>query len=95
MIFNILLGSIILGITIWVHKHTYRGIRRNGELIPLLFPMWLLISMIIVAFIPILNIIVFSIGLIFWFAYYFTNDIRLENTPKWFNSIRNFLTRQV
>ena len=62
---------------------------------PVPFPMWLLLSVVVASFIPVLNTILFIIGIIVWGAGYADNDIRLGNLPKWFKSVQEFLTKQV
>lgn len=91
---------IILTITIWVHRHTYETTYKHGKYVadldyPVPFPMWLLLSVVVASFIPVLNTILFIIGIIVWGASYADNDIRLGNLPKWFKSVQEFLTKQV
>lgn len=100
MIIHVLLSLILITISIWILKHTYRAEREDGKYVaclddPVPFPVQSLILLIILLYIPILNIIVFIVGLARWLVDYIEDDIRLGNTPKWFNSIQNFLTRQV
>ena len=90
----------MLTITIWVHRHTYETTRKYGEYVadlnyPVPFPMWFLLSVVVVSFIPILNTTLFIIGIIIWSTSYADNDIRLGNLPKWFKSVQEFLTKQV
>ena len=97
----IIVSSIMLTITIWVHRHTYGVIRQNGKWVadlddPNQCPLWLLIVATIVFFIPILNITVFCAGALAWLAVYKIEDeIRLGNLPKWLKSVLEFLNRQV
>ena len=100
MIIHVLLSLIFITISIWILKHTYRTERENGKYVaclddPIPFPMWSLILLIILLYIPIVNIIAFITGVGAWLINYVEDDVRLGNTPKWFNSIQNFLTRQV
>ena len=90
----------ILTITIWVHRHTYETTRKHGKYVadlnyPVPFPMWFLLSIVVVSFIPILNTTLFIIGIIIWSTGYADNSIRLGNLPKWFKSVQEFLTKQV
>lgn len=96
----LIVGVIMLTITIWVHRHTYGAIYKHGEYVadlddPAPFPMWLLLSVVVVSFIPIVNVILFLIGMMGWFINCAENDVRLGNLPKWFKSVQEFLTKQV
>jgi len=96
----LMVGVIILTITIWVHRHTYGVTRKHGEYVadlddPAPFPMWLLLSVVVVSFIPIANVVLFITGMIIWFINYTEDEVRLGNLPKWFKSVQEFLTKQV
>lgn len=100
MIFYVLLPLILITISIWIIKHTYRTKRENGKYVaclnsPLPFPVWSLILLVIFLYIPLFNIVIFTTGLFGWLINYLEDNIRLGDTPKWFNSIQNFLTKQV
>lgn len=95
-----MVGVIMLTITIWVHRHTYGVIYEHGEYVanlddPAPFPMWLFLSVVVVSFTPIVNVILFISGMIEWIINYVEDDIRLGNLPKWFKSVQEFLTKQV
>lgn len=96
----LMVSAIILTITIWVHRHTYGVIDVHDEYVadldnPAPFPMWLLLSAVVVSFIPIINVLLFLMGIIGWLISYSEDDIRLGNLPKWFKSVQKFLTKQV
>lgn len=96
----LMMGVIISSITIWVHRHTYGVTREHGEWVadlddPAPFPMWFLLSVVIVSFTPIVNVSLFIVGIMIWIINYAGDDIRLGNLPKWFKPVQEFLTRQV
>lgn len=96
----LIVGIILLTITIWVHRHTYGVTWEHGEYVadldnPAPFPMWLLLSVVAVSFIPIVNVILFILGMMGWLINYAEDDVRLGNLPKWFKSVQEFLTKQV
>ena len=96
----LIVGIILLTITIWVHRHTYGTTYEYGECVadldyPAPFPMWLLLSVVAVSFIPIVNVILFILGMMGWLINYAEDDVRLGNLPKWFKSVQEFLTKQV
>lgn len=93
-----IVGIILLTITIFVHKHTYwrKSYREQEHKMPL--PVWLFTLMVIIAFVPILNITAFVIGLIAYFVYrwdplcaetYFRCELR------WWGALIGFLTKEV
>lgn len=96
----LIVGIILLTITIWVHRHTYGVTWEHGEYVadldnPASVPMWLLLSVVVVSFIPIANVLLFILGMMGWLISYAENDVRLGNLPKWFKSVQEFLTKQV
>lgn len=96
----LIVGIILLTITIWVHRHTYGVTWEHGEYVadldnPAPFPMWLLLSVVAVSFIPIVNVILFILSMMVWLINYAEDDVRLGNLPKWFKSVQEFLTKQV
>lgn len=96
----LIVGIILLTITIWVHRHTYGVTWEHGEYVadlddPAPFPMWLLLSVVVVSFIPTVNVILFILGMMGWLINYVEDDIRLGNLPKWFKFVQEFLTKQV
>lgn len=96
----LIVGIILFTITIWVHRHTYGVIREHGEYVadlddPAPFPMWLLLSVVVASFIPVVNVILFIVGIIEWLISYAEDNVRLGNLPKWFKSVQEFLTKQV
>lgn len=96
----LMISVVILTITIWVHRHTYGVTYKHGEYVadlddPSPFPMWLLLSVVVASFIPIVNVVLFLIGMMGWFINYIENDVRLGNLPKWFKPVQEFLTKQV
>lgn len=96
----LIVGIILLTITIWVHRHTYGVTWEHGEYVadlddPAPFPMWLLLSVVVVSFIPTVNVILFILGMMGWLINYVEDDVRLGNLPKWFKFVQEFLTKQV
>lgn len=96
----LIVGIILLTITIWVHRHTYGVTWEHGEYVadldnPAPFPMWLLLSVVVASLIPIVNVILFILGMMGWLINYAEDDVRLGNLPKWFKSVQEFLTKQV
>lgn len=96
----LIVGIILLTITIWVHRHTYGVTWEHGEYVadlddPAPLPMWLLLSVVVVSFIPLVNVSLFISGVITWLIDYGNANIRLGNLPKWFKSVQEFLTKQV
>lgn len=102
----VMVGVIMLTITIWVHRHTYGVIYKHGEHgehgeyvadldDPAPFPRWLLLSAVVVSLIPVVNVILFIVGMMEWIINYVEDDVRLGNLPKWFKSVQEFLTKQV
>ena len=96
----LIVGIILLTITIWVHRHTYGVTWEHGEYVadlddPAPFPMWLLLSVVVVSFIPTVNVILFILGIMGWLINYVEDDVRLGNLPKWFKFVQEFLTKQV
>lgn len=96
----LIVGIILLTITIWVHRHTYGVTWEHGEYVadlddPAPFPMWLLLSVVVISFIPTVNVILFILGMMGWLINYVEDDIRLGNLPKWFKFVQEFLTKQV
>jgi len=96
----LIVGIILLTITIWVHRHTYGVTLEHGEYVadldnPASVPMWLLLSVVVVSFIPVANVLLFILGVMTWLISYAEDDVRLGNLPKWFKSVQEFLTKQV
>lgn len=95
----LIVSILILTITVWVHKHTYVKGEHNYykpatfERVP--FPMWLLLLLIVVSFIPIVNIFLFISGGAAYLCGYINDDLRLGNLPKWLKSVLNFLIKEV
>ena len=94
-----IVGIILLTITIFVHKHTYykKSYKEQEHRMPL--PVWLFILMVIIALIPVANIIVFSISSIAYCIY--RSDPPYDVTPyfkcelRWWRVLIEFLTKEV
>jgi hypothetical protein len=94
-----IVGMILLTITIFVHKHTYWEDRYEEQEHRMPLPIWLVILMALIAFVPILNIIAFAIGLIAYCIYrcdppygvtlYFKCELR------WWRALIGLLTKEV
>lgn len=91
-----MVSIILLTITIFVHKHTYKRESggRLGEKLP--FPLWLLFLFVVFAVLPIANVLVFFIGVIVYFIQYDSYDgILFHCESRWWKSFTGFLTREV
>lgn len=94
-----IVGIILLTITIFVHKHTYWRKRYEEQEHRMPLPLWLVILMVITAFIPVANIVAFAIGLIAYCIYRYdppypvTTYFRCE--LRWYKALIGFLTREI
>ena len=97
-----IVGIILLTITFFVHKHTYwkeDSWSGEGQEHKMPLPVWSVILMVIIAFVPILNILVFAVGLIAYCIYrldppdgvipYFRCECR------WWRALIRLLTKEV
>ena len=96
----LIVSSITLTITFWIHRHTYYVKYQHGKYVadldyPMPFPRWALLIIVVVSFLPLINIIMFIIGMVVWLMSYATDEIRLGNLPKGIKSILEFLTKEV
>lgn len=98
----LIIGVIIFLITVYVHKHTYKYAsydRKTGnyevdkeDKFP--FPIWLLILIFAISFIPILNIILFIVGLIAYIIELSSEDVYFVPTGV-IKKILDFLNKKV
>lgn len=89
-------GLIMLAITIFVHRNTYifDGYRdRASDRLDL--QRWVLILMCIIAAIPILNLVVFIVGIGAYFISIVEEDIVFKCESRWWKSITKWLTTNV
>lgn len=91
----LIVGIILLTITIFVHKNTYeQGYRgKVGDKLPT--PRWLYIVAIVVAFVPILDVIAFALGLIGYCIGLGESDIVFHCESRWWKSLMGWLTKEV
>lgn len=100
-----ILGTVLLTITVFIHKRTYScdfsynhdthvcG-RLIGDKLP--FPRWLLLIMIVLAYIPFVNIIAFAIGAVAYIGlHYIEKDIRFSYKSRMLDFIKEFLCKEV
>lgn len=89
----LIVGIILLTITIFVHKNTYeQGYRgKVGDKLPT--PRWLYIVAIVVALTPILNIVAFVLGILYYMA--LSDDIVFHCESRWWKSLMGWLTKEV
>lgn len=102
---NVILGTVLLIITVFVHKHTYNhdfGYDRDthvygrviGDRLP--FPRWLLLIMIVLAYVPFVNAIVFCIGAGSYICIHLLErDIIFYCKSKKLDFIKEFLCKEV
>ena len=92
----LLVGVILLTITLFIHKNTYKQEYRGkiGDKLPC--PRWFCIVAIIVAIIPILNVVVFSAGLMTYCMYMILeDDIVFHCESRWWKSLMGWLTKEI
>lgn len=92
----LMVGIILLTITIFVHKHTYEREcgGKLGDKLP--FPMWMMLSFVVLAAIPLVNIIAFIVGaLVYGLQYDEYDGILFHCESRWWKSFTGFLTREV
>ena len=91
----LIVGIILLTITIFVHKHTYDCGYRSKVNDKLSAPRWLYILFTLLAFIPVLNVIAFIIGAVFYCAALSECDIVFHCESKWCKSLIGWLTKEI
>lgn len=97
----LIVGVALFYITVWIHRHTYFTVYELGKGYiadlgrPMELQVWMVIIGAILAAIPVVNIVAFTIGAISWGVNYSCDDIRLGNMPKWCKATQNFLSRRI
>lgn len=102
---HFILGTVLLIITVFIHKHTYSydysynhdthvyG-RVIGDKLP--FPRWLLLIMIVLAYIPFVNIASFITGAVVYIGlHHIEENIRFSHESKKLDFIKEFLCKEV
>lgn len=88
-----IIGLILFFITLYVHKHTYT-VDYRGNINKTVTPVWAVILAIVVSMIPIINIILFIVGLVAYIVNYAWGDIYL--TPAGvIKKLFDFLNKEV
>lgn len=82
---------LLLAITIFVHRHTRDFCSEDR----LKFPIWLLLSMIVIAIIPVVNLAVFVVGVIVYLLNIAYCNIEFHCNPKWLKPFVNFLCKEI
>jgi Na+/glutamate symporter len=90
----LIVGIILLTITAFVHKHTYEQdyVKVIGNKVSA--PRYAVIAAIVVTFIPVVNLIVFIIGLIFYIGAC-PYDIVFYWDAKWYRCLEKWLTERI
>lgn len=91
----LIVGIILLTITIFVHKNTYEQGYSGKVSDKLPTPRWLYIVAIVVAFIPILNVIAFVLGFMRYCIGLGESDIVFHCESRWWKSLMGWLTKEV
>lgn len=95
----LVIGIILFLITWYVHTHTYTidddysYYRRQKVTEKFKAPLWVLLLAIIAVFIPILNLLAFTIGLIAYITFIVDDDIEVR--IEWLNKVIEFLNKKV
>lgn len=94
----LIVGIILLTITIFVHKNTYKTYEQDhwSEVgAKLSTPRWLCIVASVVAIIPILNAAAFTTGFIVYCSALIEDDIVFRCESRWWKSLMGWLTKEV
>lgn len=92
----LIVGIILLTITIFIHKHTYNfSYGKPSEDDKLEFPMWLLLTAIVIAAIPILNLAAFLVGGSAYMSNLCEEEIEFHCESRWWKSLMGWLTKKV
>lgn len=85
-------GIIMFAITIFVHRHSYEY--RYDEK-PMALPRWLYWIWLLIALIPIVNVIGFCIGGFFYLISWVNYDLHFKCEAKWWTKMVEFLNKSV
>lgn len=80
-------GIVMLAITLFVHKHTTDW---RGDKFPL--PFWGFLVGGIIACVPIINLIVFVVGVVIYILYIADDDIGFSYEATWYKRLIDLLT---
>ena len=85
-------GIIMFAITIFVHRHSYEW-KHDEEPIALL--RWAYWSMLLIALIPIINVICFIAGAFTYVVCWLNGDVYFKCKAEWWTKMWEFLTKDV
>lgn len=85
-------GIIMFAITIFVHRHSYGWVYDEK---PLALPRWAYWTMLLIALIPIANVISFCIGAIAYMVAWLGNDVCFKCEAEWWTKMAEFLNKDV
>jgi hypothetical protein len=85
-------GIILFAITIFVHRHSYEW-GRDEE--PIALPRWLYWTMLLIALVPILNVVCFVIGAGVYIGTWANADVFFRYEVKWWTKMWEFLNKDV
>ena len=94
MLINLFLGVILLLITYYIHTNT-KSLDWDDNYSDIKIKRIYKILIIIVAFIPFLNVVLFIIGLICWMVSIGCGDVVFKPNSKVLNRILNYLKEEV
>ena len=88
-------GIIMFAITIFVHRHTYcwSHVERKNVLVKL--PRWAYWTWLLIALIPIVNVICFSIGAFTYMLSWANDEAYFKCEAKWWTKMVEFLNKGV
>lgn len=85
-------GIIMFAITIFVHRHSYEW-KYDEE--PLALPRWVYWTGLLIALIPVANIIGFGTGAIAYILSLANDDVYFKCEAKWWTKMAEFLNKDV
>lgn len=85
-------GIIMFAITIFVHRHSYEW---EGDEEPISLPRLLYWSMLLIALIPIINVMCFIAGAFAYVVCLLNEDVYFKYEAKWWTKMWEFLTKDV
>lgn len=85
-------GIIMFAITIFVHRHSY-GWKHDEK--PLTLPRWAYWTMLLIALIPIVNVVCFCVGAITYVISWLNDEVYFRCESKWWTKMVEFLNKSV
>lgn len=85
-------GIIMFSITIFVHRHSYEW--RSDEK-PIALPRWLYWTMLLIALIPIVNVVSFCVGAFAYLLTWVNTDVYFKCEAEWWTKMVEFLNKRV